>query len=210
MRRNKIWLAVTGTAAAAALAGCSGGGATTGVQPLAAAGTPTSTSAPAPTTTTTTTAPPPSTTTTQAPPSTSKSTTTTKKPSSTTKKTTKPAANPGVPCSITEGACVDISAKKAWLLSGGKVVYGPVSITTGRKGYPTPTGTFHVLYKEKMHYSKEFDDAPMPNSVFFYPGDAFHQGSLSAPSHGCVHLSSSASLKFFSTLSVGDPVQVVP
>jgi lipoprotein-anchoring transpeptidase ErfK/SrfK len=111
---------------------------------------------------------------------------------------------------VTEGACVDISAKKAWLLSGGKVVYGPVPITTGRKGFPTPTGLFHVLYKEKMHYSKEFDDAKMPNSVFFYPGDAFHTGSLSAPSHGCVHLSSAASLKFFSTLSVGDPVQVVP
>lgn len=208
MRVNKIWLAVTGTAAAAALVACSGG-TTTAVQPLAAAGTPTSTSTPAPTTTTTT-APPPSTTTTTAPPSTSKSTTTTKKPTSTPKKTTQPAANPSVPCSITEGACVDISAKKAWLLSGGKVIYGPVSITTGRKGYPTPTGTFHVLYKEKMHLSKEFDDAPMPNSVFFYPGDAFHQGSLSAPSHGCVHLSSASSLKFFSTLSVGDPVQVVP
>jgi lipoprotein-anchoring transpeptidase ErfK/SrfK len=105
---------------------------------------------------------------------------------------------------------VDISAKKAWLLSGGKVVYGPVPITTGRKGYPTPTGTFHVLYKEKMHYSKEFDDAEMPNSVFFYPGDAFHTGSLRTPSHGCVHLSSTASLKFFNTLGVGDPVQVVP
>jgi lipoprotein-anchoring transpeptidase ErfK/SrfK len=80
----------------------------------------------------------------------------------------------------------------------------------GRKGYATPTGTFHVLSKEKMHLSKEFDNAKMPNSVFFYPGDAFHTGSLSVYSHGCIHLSAGASLKFFNTLHVGDVVQVVP
>ncbi|WP_246128112.1 L,D-transpeptidase, partial [Amycolatopsis rhizosphaerae] len=139
------------------------------------------------------------------------STTTTKKPTSAPKTTTAaPATDPSVPCTITEGACVDISAKKAWLLAGGKVVYGPVPVTTGRPGYPTPTGKFQVISKEKMHYSTEFNNAPMPNSVFFVPGDAFHTGSLSTPSHGCVHLSSAASLKFFNTLSVGDPVQVVP
>lgn len=204
MRVKKIWVAIAAVGAAAAVAGCSAGTSDANVQPLAAASTPTSSSPAA--TTTTTTAPPPSTTTPPATSTTKKTTTTTTTP----KKAAAPAANPAVPCTVTDGACVDISAKKAWLLSGGKVVYGPVPITTGRKGYPTPTGLFHVLYKEKMHYSKEFDDAKMPNSVFFYPGDAFHTGSLSAPSHGCVHLSSAASLKFFSTLSVGDPVQVVP
>ncbi|GAB3141072.1 hypothetical protein GCM10027258_23340 [Amycolatopsis stemonae] len=107
-------------------------------------------------------------------------------------------------------ACVDISAHKAWLLQGGKVVYGPVPMLPGRKSNPTPTGTFHVLSKEKVHLSKEFDNAKMPNSVFFYPGDAFHTGSLSVYSHGCIHLSAGASLKFFTTLHVGDIVQVVP
>ncbi|WP_326938164.1 L,D-transpeptidase [Amycolatopsis cynarae] len=195
-------------AAAAVLTACSGGATNANVQPLAAASTPTSSSPAVPTTTTAT-----PTTTTEA--STTRplapSTTTTKKPTSAPKTTTAaPATDPSVPCSITEGACVDISAKKAWLLSGGKVVYGPVPITTGRPGYPTPTGKFQVISKEKMHYSTEFNNAPMPNSVFFVPGDAFHTGSLSTPSHGCVHLSSTASLKFFNTLSVGDPVQVVP
>lgn len=211
MRVTKLWVALTGTAAAVVLAGCSAGPHLAAVEPVVAAGTPApATTTPAPATTTT----PPVTTTTTQPPSTTTSTTTKTTPKKTTttpKKTTvKPAANPTVPCHSTDGACVDISAKKAWLLRGGKVVYGPVPITTGRKGYPTPTGTFHVLSKEKMHYSKEFDNGKMPNSVFFYPGDAFHTGSLSAPSHGCVHLSSTASLKFFNTLSVGDPVQVVP
>ncbi|WP_240490566.1 L,D-transpeptidase [Amycolatopsis vancoresmycina] len=95
-------------------------------------------------------------------------------------------------------------------MQGGNVVYGPVPMLPGRKSNPTPTGTFHVYSKEKMHLSKEFDNAEMPNSVFFYPGDAFHQGSLSVYSHGCIHLSAGASLKFFNTLHIGDVVQVVP
>lgn len=90
------------------------------------------------------------------------------------------------------------------------MIYGPVPALGGRKGNATPTGTFHVLSKEKVHLSREFDNAPMPNSVFFYPGDAFHTGSLSTPSHGCVHLSSAASQKFFDTLQVGQEVQIVP
>ncbi len=79
----------------------------------------------------------------------------------------------------------------------------------GKKGSTTPVGNFRVLSKEKMHYSKEFDNAPMPNSVFFYPGDAFHAGSLSNYSNGCIHLSNAASLKFYNTLKIGDVVQVV-
>ncbi|SED80338.1 L,D-transpeptidase catalytic domain [Amycolatopsis tolypomycina] len=137
------------------------------------------------------------------------------KPKPTPKPAPKPAPDPSVPCAAAAAApgtaaCVDISAHKAWLLQGGKVIYGPVPMLPGRKGYETPTGKFRVLSKEKMHLSKQFDNAEMPNSVFFYPGDAFHTGSLSVYSHGCIHLSPSASLKFFNTLHIGDVVQVVP
>jgi lipoprotein-anchoring transpeptidase ErfK/SrfK len=104
---------------------------------------------------------------------------------------------------------MDLSAHKAWLLRDGKVIYGPVGALGGRKSNPTPIGTFHVIGKERMHLSTEFDNAPMPFSVFFYPGDAFHTGSLATPSHGCIHLSSGASQTFFNTLHLGDVVQVV-
>ncbi|MDL5158469.1 L,D-transpeptidase [Actinomycetospora termitidis] len=115
------------------------------------------------------------------------------------------------PCAPTAKACVDISAKKAWLTDGhGKVLYGPVPITTGGKGYETPTGTFSVMWKDKDHTSDEYDGAPMNNSVFFAPGDAFHEGSLQRDSAGCVHLSHDASEKFFDTLNVYDQVQIVP
>ncbi|WP_410666715.1 L,D-transpeptidase [Amycolatopsis sp. cmx-4-68] len=121
----------------------------------------------------------------------------------------KPVMAAGVPCTITAKACVSLSGKQAWLLDEGKIVYGPVKIMPGKKGSTTPVGTWQVLYKEKLHLSREFDNAPMPNSVFFYNGVAFHEGSLGKYSNGCVHLSAAASLKFFSSLSKGDEVQVV-
>ncbi|MGW4520765.1 L,D-transpeptidase family protein [Amycolatopsis sp. NPDC004378] len=121
----------------------------------------------------------------------------------------KPTVAPGVPCTITAKACVSLSGKQAWLLDDGKIVYGPVKIMPGKKGSTTPVGTWHVLAKEKLHLSREFDNAPMPNSVFFYNGVAFHQGSLAKYSNGCVHLSAAASLKFFSALDKGDEVQVI-
>lgn len=168
-----------------------------------------------PTTSETTTAPPTTSTVVPPPPTTSKPAPTSTKPKPKPTPKPQPAADPGVPCAAAAAAagtaaCVDISAHKAWILQGGKVVYGPVPMLPGRKGYATPTGTFRVLSKEKVHLSKEFDNAPMPNSVFFYPGDAFHTGSLSVYSHGCIHLSAGASLKFFNTLHIGDVVQVVP
>lgn len=124
-----------------------------------------------------------------------------------------PASAPhsATPCAVTAKACVDISAKKAWLTDGhGKIVYGAVPITTGAEGYETPTGTFGVMWKDKDHKSDEYDHAPMNNSVFFAPGDAFHEGSLQRDSAGCVHLSHDASVRFFDYLQVYDQVQIVP
>jgi lipoprotein-anchoring transpeptidase ErfK/SrfK len=120
-----------------------------------------------------------------------------------------PTIVPGTPCLDTASACVDISAKKAWLISDGAIAYGPVAITTGRKGFRTPPGTFKVSFKSKDHVSTIYD-AEMPYSVFFNGGVAFHQGSLKVQSHGCVHLSRTAAQKFFSSLERGDVVQVKP
>ncbi len=67
-------------------------------------------------------------------------------------------------------------------------------VSTGVPGYATPSGTFTAFRMEKEHYSKEFDDAPMPHSIFFTRrGHAIH-GYLdtrrigTAASHGCVRL----------------------
>ncbi|WP_329068890.1 L,D-transpeptidase [Amycolatopsis sp. NBC_01480] len=209
---KRILVGAVGLASAFALAACSGGssdaGSTTGGGAVAAGA---SSSAPA-----TTTPAPTTSSSTPTPSSTPKATPTPPKPAPPKPKPKPPVTTAAdVPCAKAAAAsgtsaCVDLSAHRAWLLEDGNVVYGPVSMLPGQKANPTPTGTFHVLSKEKMHYSREFDNAKMPNSVFFYPGDAFHTGSLKAYSHGCVHLSATSSLKFFNTLAVGDVVQVVP
>ena len=120
-----------------------------------------------------------------------------------------PAKPAGVPCAAAVRACIDLAHNKAWLLRGGVVEYGPVPITSGKPGYRTPVGTFRVLSKERLHLSRAFDNAPMPYSVFFIPGIAFHQGSLAVTSHGCIHLSKSAAIRFFGALARGDVVQAV-
>ena len=66
-------------------------------------------------------------------------------------------------------------------------------VSTGRKGYRTPTGVFRPYMLKTMHYSKKYDNAPMPNSIFFLGGYAIHAtdaiNSLGRPaSHGCIRL----------------------
>lgn len=67
-------------------------------------------------------------------------------------------------------------------------------VSTGAPGYATPAGSFRPFRMEVEHYSKEWDDAPMPHSIFFTTaGHAIHGtssiGSLGTPaSHGCVRL----------------------
>ena len=42
-------------------------------------------------------------------------------------------------------------------------------------GNETPSGTFKQSHMEIDHYSKEWDNAPMPYSIFFtQSGDAIH------------------------------------
>lgn len=112
------------------------------------------------------------------------------------------------PCSDAADACVDLTDHQAWLMRDGKVIYGPVPITHGRRGQVTPPGSFHVTFKDIDHESSIYDNAPMPYSVFFNGGIAFHQGSLLVPSAGCVHLSHEAAVTFFKTLQPGEVVEV--
>lgn len=119
-----------------------------------------------------------------------------------------PVVVPGSPCLSSARACIDLSGNQAWLLRDGAVSYGPVPITSGRRGFRTPPGTFTVDFHSRNHVSSIYN-APMPYSVFFNGGIAFHQGSLSELSHGCIHLSRDAASEFFDSLRRGDVVQVV-
>jgi lipoprotein-anchoring transpeptidase ErfK/SrfK len=68
-------------------------------------------------------------------------------------------------------------------------------VSTGIRGYSTPSGTYTTSSMNEIWYSKQWDNAPMPHAVFFTKkGHAIH-GTLEekklgkAASHGCVRLS---------------------
>jgi hypothetical protein len=89
---------------------------------------------------------------------------------------------------------VDKSAQRMLVTVDGKDLHSwPVS--TGLPRYATPTGSFTPFRLEEDHYSKEWDDAPMPHSIFFTArGQAIHGSDatrrLGSPaSHGCIRLS---------------------
>jgi hypothetical protein len=67
-------------------------------------------------------------------------------------------------------------------------------VSTGATGFSTPAGSYKPFRMEAMHYSQEWDNAGMPNSIFFSQrGHAIHGSNhpgLGTPvSHGCVRLS---------------------
>ena len=88
---------------------------------------------------------------------------------------------------------IDLGKQQLTVKEHGKVLHSwPIS--SGRTGYRTITGTFKPQWMTRMHYSRKYDDAPMPNSIFFSGGFAIHAtyatGLLGRPaSHGCVRLS---------------------
>jgi L,D-transpeptidase catalytic domain len=85
-----------------------------------------------------------------------------------------------------------VSQKMTVKIDGSTEYVWPVS--TGAAQYDTPSGTYHPFRMEKEHFSKEWDDAPMPNSMFFTGAGhaihgSFHIKSLGRKaSHGCVRL----------------------
>ena len=76
-------------------------------------------------------------------------------------------------------------------------------VSTGRLGHDTPAGSHRAFRMERDHFSKEWDDAPMPHSIFFtQKGHAIH-GSLetkkigSPASAGCVRLAPENAAQLF-------------
>jgi hypothetical protein len=76
-------------------------------------------------------------------------------------------------------------------------------ISTGRAGHDTPGGSYRAFRMEKDHYSREWDNAPMPHSIFFTKtGHAIHGSyetkKLGSPaSAGCVRLAPENAEKLF-------------
>jgi lipoprotein-anchoring transpeptidase ErfK/SrfK len=113
---------------------------------------------------------------------------------------TKPEAAEATPSAVPEKPKssivinIDKAAQEMTVFVDGVELYSwPVS--TGTRGYSTPSGTYTASSMNKIWYSKQWDNAPMPNAVFFTKeGHAIHgtldEKNLGKPaSHGCVRLS---------------------
>jgi lipoprotein-anchoring transpeptidase ErfK/SrfK len=106
------------------------------------------------------------------------------------------------PISIT----VDISTQEMTVASdSGRTIY-TFDVSTGRKGYSTPTGNFRPIRMHKMWYSSKYENAPMPYSIFFHGGyaihgttDLDHLGQIA--SHGCVRLDPANAEKLFNLVN---------
>ena len=106
-------------------------------------------------------------------------------------------------------ACIDLGKQRSWLQDNGRITHGAVPISSGAAGYETPKGVHYVNRKVRDEISREFNNAPMPYSVYFtYNGIAFHEGSVNLMSHGCIHLNHADAVKYFDTLQIGDMVYV--
>jgi len=98
-------------------------------------------------------------------------------------------------------ARIDVSAQVMTVsLHGDVIARWPVS--TARKGYVTPRGSWKPTRMHRMWHSRKYDMSPMPYSVFYHGGYAIHGTnyvkSLGRPaSHGCVRLHTSNARDFY-------------
>ncbi|MEI7963003.1 MAG: L,D-transpeptidase family protein [Verrucomicrobiota bacterium] len=91
------------------------------------------------------------------------------------------------------------------------VIVARSSISSGMQGHSTPTGVFTILEKSVDHYSKTYDNAPMPYMErLTWDGVAFHSGYLpgQAASHGCIRLPYEFSKKLFELTQKGGTVVI--
>lgn len=99
-------------------------------------------------------------------------------------------------------AKIDLSTQTMVVSQHGKVKY-KWRVSTGRKGYTTPTGSYSAKWLSRNHRSRKYNNAPMPYAVFFRGGYAVH-GTYETKrlgrvaSHGCVRLAPEHAATFFS------------
>jgi lipoprotein-anchoring transpeptidase ErfK/SrfK len=132
---------------------------------------------------------------------------------------------------------INLSEQRAYFYKGGELV-GISVVSTGREGFGTTSGSFHIIQKDKDHVSSRFGDYvdgnggiikkeidrdrdPMPKGArydgarmpFFMRivgGTGMHEGFLPGypASHGCIRMPGFMAQKFFENVNVGTPVSI--
>ncbi|HEY2124839.1 MAG TPA: L,D-transpeptidase [Chthoniobacterales bacterium] len=134
---------------------------------------------------------------------------------------------------------VHLGEQKAFFFKGNNLV-GESTVSTGKKGFSTPPGHYHVVSKDRDHVSSEFGDyvdgegnvvkpnidcrkdsrprgthfdgARMPFCMHFNGGYAMHQGYVPpyAASHGCIRVPQGMAEHFYDAAQIGTPLIVKP
>ena len=115
-----------------------------------------------------------------------------------------PALSPSGPVLV----WVNLETQTAAVYRGG-IEIGSCLVSTGRAGFETPTGVFHILEKDADHHSSQYNNASMPYTERLTSGGvALHAGSLPGypSSHGCIHLPYEFSKRLFSITELGATV----
>ncbi len=105
---------------------------------------------------------------------------------------------------------VDLSEQRAWITQGGKVI-DSTKISSGRKGYATPTGRFVVTDKHRTHTSNLYHVVMPWFMRLNCSAIGLHSGHVTGrpASHGCIRLPYEKAKAFFSIVKVGDEVEIV-
>ena len=105
---------------------------------------------------------------------------------------------------------VSLPLQRAYVYRAGTLI-GISTVSTGREGYDTPTGTFNILQKRREHYSNLYNNAPMPfMQRLTWDGIALHAGEIPGrpASHGCIRLPMAFARNLFAATQVGAAVHV--
>ncbi|MGA3171915.1 MAG: L,D-transpeptidase family protein [Chthoniobacteraceae bacterium] len=132
---------------------------------------------------------------------------------------------------------IRLGEQRAYFYKGDTLV-GISTISTGREGYNTPLGNFHIIQKDKDHVSSRFGDyddasghvlmknidrdkdpmppggiydgAKMPYFMRIVGGTGMHEGFLPGypASHGCIRMPGFMAQAFFRSVELGTPVEI--
>jgi len=132
---------------------------------------------------------------------------------------------------------INLTEQRAYIYKD-KTLVGESTISSGKKGFETPPGTYKVIQKDKDHVSNlygeyvdsdgnvlqknvdvtkdplpdgaTFNGAKMPYFMRFTGGYGMHVGYVPRyrASHGCIRMPGSMAEHFFNAVDVGTPVTV--
>ena len=94
----------------------------------------------------------------------------------------------------------------------GKYEIGTAVTLYGADAFPTPSGHFRVLARMKDHYSRKYDNAPMPYTLrLTNDGVSIHGNNVleGYASHGCVGVPLEFARRLFAEARIGDEVFIL-